>query len=231
MKTNYVLIDFENVQVKSLALLEDDNFRVCVFLGPANLKLPVDLVLAMQSKGPRAVYITLETPGKNALDFHIAYYLGVMSKEDPSGFFHIISKDSGFDPLIHHLKGKKILAARSASIEEMPCFMIQPSHVPLIPSAPPSPPVLPTPSKEVSPATTPLASLDSMAKAALADLIKRKASRPRTVRTLLSTIHAKCGKEYSDARIQAVYQALVDHGYVKFEGVRVTYSLPSSQGS
>ena len=32
MKTNYVLIDYENVQVKSLALLMGEHFRVQVFL-------------------------------------------------------------------------------------------------------------------------------------------------------------------------------------------------------
>jgi hypothetical protein len=262
MKTNYVLIDFENVQVKSLALLKDDTFRVCVFLGPANSKLPVELVLAMQSMGPRATYIILETPGKNALDFHIAYYLGTMSTDDPTGFFHIISKDSGFDPLIHHLKGKKIFAARSTAIEEMPCFITPPVTVPhpALPTPPitlaPLPPQsialrIVTPSLPVASRATPPASVqvckaltptpqkvvkpvalagpsEALVKAALGDLIKRKASRPRTVRTVLSTIHATCGKELSDSQIQSVYQTLVKRGHVKLEGTRVTYNLPSS---
>jgi hypothetical protein len=251
VKTNYVLIDFENVQVKSLALLKGDNFYVRVFLGPANLKLPVDLVLAMQGMGTRAMYITLETPGKNALDFHIAYYLGIMTKDDPAGFFHVISKDGGFDPLIHHLKGKKILAARSAAIEEMPCFTdplspLSRQTVPIFQGAivQPEPPRLMTkstrpvdvatviastltPPKEIK--TAPVtSSLDDLVKAALGDLIKRKASRPRTVRTLLSTIHATCGKELSDSKVHLLYEVLVKRGYVKLEGTRVTYNLPSS---
>ena len=61
MRTNYVLIDFENVHVKSLELLEGDHFRVIVFLGPKNTKLPVDLVLAMQRFGDRGEYVLLET--------------------------------------------------------------------------------------------------------------------------------------------------------------------------
>ena len=51
MRTNYVLIDYENVQVKSLALLKGVQFQVRVFLGPNNKKLPVELVLAMQALG------------------------------------------------------------------------------------------------------------------------------------------------------------------------------------
>jgi hypothetical protein len=122
MKTNYVLIDLENVQVKSLALLVADHFRVHLFLGPNYTRLPTDLAIAMHEFGERANYVRLETPGPNAPDFHIAYYLGQLAAGDPAGFYHIISKDTGFDPLVQHLKTRKIFAARSESIEAMPCF-------------------------------------------------------------------------------------------------------------
>ncbi|MGB5064927.1 MAG: PIN domain-containing protein [Candidatus Competibacter sp.] len=124
VKINYVFVDYENVQVKSLILLKREYFRVQVFIGQNNTKLPVDLVLAMQELGEKTEYVVLETSGRNALDFHVAYYLGMLVSVDSSGFFHIILKDTGFDPLIQHLKSKKIFAARSVSIEEMPCFKI-----------------------------------------------------------------------------------------------------------
>ena len=76
-------------------------------------------------------------------------------------FFHIISKDSGFDPLIKHLKGKKIFAHRSICIADIPYF------------------------KPVSP-TVP----EDQIELAVADLVRRKASKPRTQKTLLSTLHA-----------------------------------------
>lgn len=66
VKINYVLVDYENVQVKSLELLKGEHFRVRVFLGPNNTKLPVDLVLAMQELGERAEYVVLETSGRRA---------------------------------------------------------------------------------------------------------------------------------------------------------------------
>src|SRR5687767_6909961 len=100
MKTNYVLIDYENVHVKSLALLQGGKFQVKVFLGPKNSRLPVELVMAMKELGDKADYILLETSSSNALDFHITYYLGALVTADPEGNFHIISKDTGFDPLI-----------------------------------------------------------------------------------------------------------------------------------
>lgn len=208
MRTNYVLIDYENVQVKSLGLLKDDQFHVRVFLGPTNTKLPIDLVLAMQQLGERADYVILETPGNNALDFHVAFYLGALAERDSSGFFHIISRDTGFDPLVKHLKSRKIFAARSPSIEEMPCFTQQ---------------SLPTPEPKL---LTAAAEIDFLS-IAVDDLIKRKASKPRTQKTLWSTIQARCGKDVPKSTIDSVYERLIKMGYVKIEGTKVSYSLPN----
>lgn len=209
VNTNYVLIDYENVQVKSLALLKGEHFRVQVFLGPKNLKLHRELVFAMHEFGERGKYIVLEAGGSNALDFHIAYYLGVLAAADPAGCFHIISKDTGFDPLLQHLKARGVAAARSVSIEAMPCFSEA------VVSA--------MDSKRASGGSRPKAaavhsSVEDMVTLALEDLIKRKAARPRTSKTLRSTIHARCGKERSAADIDAVYEALVKRGYVTVEG-------------
>ena len=57
-------------------------------------------------------------------DFHIAYYIGRLAAETPDAFFHVISKDTGFDPLIKHLKTQKILCQRSKSIAEIPLVKI-----------------------------------------------------------------------------------------------------------
>ena len=86
---NFVLVDFENVQPKDLGLLKDGSFKVKLFLGPNQSKVPVALASALQSLGSNAEYVILETAGKNALDFHIAYYIGALSTENPSALFHI----------------------------------------------------------------------------------------------------------------------------------------------
>ena len=160
-RTNFVLVDFENVQPKDIGLLKDGPFKVKIFLGPNQSKIPVSLAAALQSLGENAEYIILETAGTNALDFHIAYYIGALSAVEPTAFFHIISKDSGFDPLLKYLKGKKIFAQRSTCITDIPYFK-------------PSLPVTP----------------EAQVEAVVADLVRRKASKPRTQKTLLSTLHA-----------------------------------------
>jgi len=40
--------------------------------------------------------------------------------KDPEGYFHIISKDTGFDPLIKHLKAKKMRVNRRKDLAEIP---------------------------------------------------------------------------------------------------------------
>jgi len=197
-RTNFVLVDFENVQPKDIGLLKDGPFKVKVFLGPNQSKIPVALAASLQSLGDSAEYIILETAGNNALDFHIAYYIGTLSAIEPTAFFHIISKDSGFDPLLKYLKGKKILAQRSTCIADIPYFK-------------PSLPVAP----------------EAQIDAVIADLVRRKAAKPRTQKTLLSTLHALFKKELSEPQLAALFAALCKRGVVKVEGTKVSYVLPT----
>ena len=76
MRTNYVLIDYENVQPTSLAGLDAEHFRVLVFVGASQNKLTFDTAAAVQKLGARAEYIKIAGNGSNALDFHIAFHIG-----------------------------------------------------------------------------------------------------------------------------------------------------------
>ena len=120
MRTNYVLIDFENVQSGSLQQLTHDNFKVYVFVGASQDRVPVKFAKSLQPLGPRVEYIEISGRGPNALDFHIAYYIGQLAAAEPSAYFHIISKDTGFDPLIQHLRSNKILAGRVNTVSDIP---------------------------------------------------------------------------------------------------------------
>lgn len=106
-KTNFVLIDFENIQHVNVDLIDDENFKILIFAGSNQNKISLDLAQKLQKFGPRLEWIRIEGTGPNALDFHIAFYLGDLSSKFSDAFFHIISKDKGFDPLIKSLKLKK----------------------------------------------------------------------------------------------------------------------------
>jgi hypothetical protein len=66
----------------------------------------------MQALGGRGRYIKVKAPGKNALDFHLSFHLGELTNQEPDCTYWIISKDSGYDPLIEHLQARGLAVER-----------------------------------------------------------------------------------------------------------------------
>ena len=124
LATHYVLIDFENVQPRNLELLTKHPFKVFVFVGANQTKVPFDLADSMQLLGNNARYIKISGNGQNALDFHIAYYVGELAAKDPDAHFHVISKDKGFDQLIKHLNSRQIRIQREKDLAEIPLLRV-----------------------------------------------------------------------------------------------------------
>ena len=196
MRTNYVLIDFENVQPESLVGLQQDHFKVLVFVGANQTKVPFDVAQAMQTMGGKAEYIKISGNGPNALDFHIAFTIGQLAAVDPTAFFHIISKDPGFDPLIAHLKAKKIFAARETSIGEIPRIKTAVTKTP-----------------------------DERLQTVLEKLRLPKATKPRTLKTLASHINAQFQKQLSEAEVKSVIEALSQTGHISVSDTKITYNF------
>ena len=198
MKTNYVLIDYENVQPEAMAVRGQEHFKVIVFVGANQTKVTFEVASALQKFGDRAEYIKITGNGSNALDFHIAYYIGQLASKEPEAYFHIVSKDTGFDPLIQHLKAKKILACRSKDVTEIPLVKVANSKTPS----------------------------DKQA-VIISDLQRRGASKPRTVKTLLSTINSIFQKQLSEHELNGLLAGLQKQGVVIVNETKVSYSLPT----
>lgn len=198
MKTNYVLIDYENVQPEAMAVLNQDHFKVLVFVGANQAKVTFEVASALQQMGDRAEYVKITGNGSNALDFHIAFYIGVLAGIEPGAYFHIVSKDTGFDPLIQHLKAKKILACRSKDVTDIPIV-------------------------KAACTKSPVERLEVI----IADLQRRGASKPRTLKTLASTINGIFQKSLAEHEIEALLAALQKHGILTVTENRVSYSLPA----
>lgn len=115
---HYILIDYENVQPADLAGLDAELAFVLVFTG-ADQKVGIGLIEAVQALGEHGRFIRIAGNGRNALDFHIACYLGQWMVRDPHATFLIVSKDTGYDPLIAHLNANGTSAKR-ISIEPPP---------------------------------------------------------------------------------------------------------------
>ncbi len=99
------LIDFENVQPTGVGRLVPGTCRIMLFLGQNQHKVPVELTRALQPFGADVEYVSISGSGPNAVDFHIAFYIGHLAQRYPGATFTIVSGDTGFDPLVRHLSG------------------------------------------------------------------------------------------------------------------------------
>src|SRR5688572_13067392 len=110
-KMDYIFIDYENIAPRAIPDHSDIRM-VFIFSGDKQKDVSFDVAESMQKLGDRAKLVRMVGSGKNALDFHIAYYIGKYAEIDPEGSFKIVSKDKGFDPLVKHLVSGKIDCAR-----------------------------------------------------------------------------------------------------------------------
>ena len=117
MAESVLLVDYENVGKIDLAAIPD-GVRVPFFFGASQRTVPTEFLKAALKLGERFVPIDIEGQGKNALDFHIAFYLGEYLARAPHTACVIFSKDKGFDPLIRHLTGRGFSVRRANSMAE-----------------------------------------------------------------------------------------------------------------
>ena len=98
----WAFVDYENVG--SLAKVDLSSYaRVTVFLGAKQPKL--DFTDTKYDRPINLVVVQLKAVQANNLDFHLAYYLGKFDSETPANVaFDVISNDSGFSPLMGHIK-------------------------------------------------------------------------------------------------------------------------------
>jgi hypothetical protein len=198
LATNYVLIDFENVQPSNLEVLKQHPFKVLIFVGANQTKVPFELAVAMQSLGEAGSYIKIVGSGKNSLDFHIAYYVGELAAKDPSAYFHIISRDTGFDNLIKHLKSRSIKVQREKDLAEISVI-------------------------RMSTATSP----DDKLAAIVKNLAGRGQSRPRKVKTLSNTINSLFTEKLSEQQLGAIMKDMEQRKYIMVSNGNISYQLPN----
>lgn len=198
MKTNYVLIDYyENTQPDMAELLAPDHFKVIVFVGASQARVNFDLVSALQAKGSGSRYIKISGNGRNALDFHIAYYIGHIAVSDPEAYFHVIAEDRGMDPLIQHLQGIGIKASRSERIKDIPIVKLD--------------------------VTAPR---DDQLSATIAYLISRGSQRPASTKTLRGSVSALFNPRLDDESTKSLLDELESQGVFALTGQKVVYNLP-----
>ena len=240
MTTPFFLIDFENVQPKALGRLQPGAARIKVFLGQHQSRLMLELVQALQPFGKDAEYIQITGSGPDAVDFHIAFYIGRLASAHPGASFTIVSKDRGFDPLVKHLETLGIECRRVTEIPESPSTAPAKAKaakqsaaakkaakkfiVTVEPPAP-APAIKPAGAATTAPKPAKTTATTTRARATAVVAWLRKSSRPATLATLRSSIRARFNPPLDDKQVDAVIQSLKGSNKIAVTGTKVTYAL------
>jgi NTP pyrophosphatase (non-canonical NTP hydrolase) len=96
----HVLVDWENVQPKDddIRSLVPDVTDIWLFHGP-NQK---GVGAKHASFGDKATLVKIARTGKNALDFHLSFYMGYIAARHPDARFVVVSNDKGYAPMLEH---------------------------------------------------------------------------------------------------------------------------------
>lgn len=114
----YLYIDYENVQDVQVDVIQK-TVKVMIIVGDNQAKVPIELVQRTQPFGDAVEWLRVNGKGRNALDFFVAFFLGRDVATDSKKTFIIYSKDTGYDPLINHLRKIGIKAKRIVSFLEL----------------------------------------------------------------------------------------------------------------
>jgi hypothetical protein len=111
-RMNHVFVDGENVHQMDPAVIGSKVVNLTLLLGAKQTKLDAVVFEKLMAQTASVQLIRLASTGKNALDLTLSYYLGRAVLADPTGYFHVVSRDKGFDPLVEHLRSRHIQAHR-----------------------------------------------------------------------------------------------------------------------
>ena len=110
MKELHALIDFENVQptLDDLTKLAPGFTDLWLFHGPHQVKQAQQMVAAHSG----VTLVPRSGKGKNALDFHLSFYLGYVAAKHPDAHLVVVANDKGYDPMIAHARMLKFTVRR-----------------------------------------------------------------------------------------------------------------------
>ena len=208
MADRVLLVDYENIGKLDLRAVPA-GVRVPFFFGASQKSVPTEFLKAALKLGERFVQIDIEGQGKNALDFHIAFYLGEYLARSPQSPCVILSRDKGFDPLIKHLVKRGFAVRRANSIAEALASRALPAAAPRA---------------QRRPATRgDNAALLEEARHLLAGT--QKIRRPRKRKGLIALLHSHFSKKVPERELQGLVDELIARGELSESNGAITYQF------
>ncbi|MDF1740810.1 MAG: PIN domain-containing protein [Verrucomicrobiales bacterium] len=172
-RVNRVFLDYENVVEVDPGVVRRKDIFLTLFRGAHQKSMKNDDVDALLASSNQPKIVDVVVSGKNALDMVLAGYVGYTVRENPGDYFHIISKDTGYDALVKQLRKEYIRAFRRERFEDIPSPVKKASSKPVTSN------IVEVP-------------VDHLA-IVLRYLGKGRADRPRKRETLLNYLKSKLG--------------------------------------
>jgi hypothetical protein len=165
---NHVFVDYENMHTLDPGVIGQKAVTVTILLGAKQTKMNLDVVEKLVEHAASVHLVRLTSTGRNALDLTLAFYLGRAVLADPTAYFHIVSKDKDFDPLIEHLHSRHVKARRHDDFTALTFS---------------------------GPTKTPPAQTETLVSRVLKHLRKNARNRPKSKKTLVAHLRTLAGKE------------------------------------
>jgi hypothetical protein len=98
----HVLLDYENVQPTEgdLRAMVPNASQVWVFHGPHQHQVEQRFA----SFGDDVTAVPISRAGKNALDFHLSFYVGYIASKNQTPEIVVVANDKGYEPMIEHAR-------------------------------------------------------------------------------------------------------------------------------
>jgi hypothetical protein len=219
---NQVLLDFENVHQVDLSVFGSRPVSLTLLLGAQQTKIETSLLEGVMQQAACVQIVRLESSGRNALDFALAYYLGRVALTDPTAHFHIISKDKGFDSLITHLRSRHIKAHRHDGFSQIalpaapkPPLVSEQKLAAPTKTAPTKTPVAKTSKPAEKPVTRKESAVDlELLERIVAYLRRKTKNRPKTRKSLASDLCAHFPQEIAIAEVDPIIASLAEKKHI-----------------
>jgi hypothetical protein len=214
----HLLIDWENERPTGaeLELVRGSRFRLWILHGPQQKSFTAEQVSAWQPLGKQVRFVQSAKSGKNALDLHIAYCIGVASEHDRGqenpGCYVIVSKDKGFDALFGYLQNRDLRVARAESLTEamkLASKLMEGVEVKALPV----------------PASAPKPRTSENAARVVEDLRVHPKNRPTTSKRLNNHVKHLLGNEGSPGEVSRVTEELKALKVIVLNGTKLDYHL------
>jgi hypothetical protein len=222
MSTQYVLVDFENVQ-PDLSALANTPYKVKIFFGAKQQesRVPFKLLDAVMALGGNVESIKITRSGSNAVDMHVAWYIGGLLEREPHARIHIISGDTDFDPLIEFLRARGVQCRRTKTIADLAAE--KPRGAPQSPAKAAARPV-----KAKSVAGPKVAASDKLSGVLkhLRSMKDKPTTRAKLAKWIDTHFHQHGGAQNAKV-VERTLEELVQLRFVTQDGTKVSYNLHS----